>query len=45
MTTLTLRQATPDDATKLAHMLNQFDHMGTARKRACQSVLTTFIWR
>lgn len=49
MPTLTVRQATPDDATELARMLNMFDKMGAtpeqvaARMLACQSVLTTYI--
>ena len=49
MTTITVRQATPDDATALARLLDLFDSMGAtpeqvaARMRACQSVLTTFI--
>jgi GNAT superfamily N-acetyltransferase len=49
MTTLTVRQATPDDATQLARMLDLFDHMGAtpaqvaARMLACQHVLTTFL--
>ena len=49
MTTTTVRQATPDDATALARLLDLFDRMGAtseqvaARMRACQNVLTTFI--
>ena len=49
MATLTLRQATPDDAAELARLLDLFDHMGAmpeqvaARMLACQNVLTTFI--
>jgi ribosomal protein S18 acetylase RimI-like enzyme len=49
MATLTVHQATPDDATELAHMLDLFDHMGAtpeqvaARMLVCQNVLTTFI--
>src|SRR5262245_66135489 len=49
MATLTIRQATPDDATELARLLDLFDHMGAtpeqvaARMQACQNVLTTFI--
>jgi ribosomal protein S18 acetylase RimI-like enzyme len=49
MATVTVRQATPDDATELARMLDLFDGMGatpeqvTARMLACQSVLTTYI--
>ena len=49
MTTIAVRQATPDDATELARMLDLFDRMGAtpeqvaARMLACQSVLTTFL--
>jgi GNAT superfamily N-acetyltransferase len=49
MATLTIRQATPDDAPELAHLLDQFDNMRatpeqvTARMLVCQNVLTTFI--
>jgi len=49
MATLTVRQATPDDAAELARLLDLFDHMGAmpeqvaARMLACQNVLTTFI--
>src|ERR671939_85921 len=49
MATIVVRQATPDDATELARMLDLFDRMGAtpeqvaARMRACQSVLMTFI--
>ena len=49
MATLTVHQATPDDATELARMLDLFDRMGAtpeqvaARMLACQHVLTTFI--
>ena len=49
MATLTVRQATPDDATELARMLDLFNRLGAtpeqvaARMRACQNVLTTFI--
>src|SRR5215217_581625 len=49
MATLTIRQATPDNALELARLLDLFDHMGAtpdqvaARMLACQSVLTTFI--
>src|SRR5215211_217697 len=49
MTTLTIRQATSDDASELARLLDLFDHMGAtpeqvaARMLACQHVLTTFI--
>src|SRR5262245_29632554 len=49
MTTLTVHQATPDDANELARLLDLFDHMGAtpeqvaARILACQNVLTTCI--
>ncbi len=49
MATITVRRATPDDATELARMLDLFDGMEAtpaqvaARMRACQDVLTTFI--
>ena len=49
MGTITVRQATPDDAMELARMLDLFDRTGAtpgqvaARMLACQSVLTTFI--
>jgi ribosomal protein S18 acetylase RimI-like enzyme len=49
MATITIRQATPDDATELARMLDLFDRMGATpeqvalRMLACQNVLTTFI--
>ena len=49
MATITVRQATPDDATDLARMLDLFDGMGATpeqvatRMLACQSVLTTFL--
>ena len=49
MATITVRQATPADATDLARMLDLFDRMGAtpvqvaARMLACQHVLTTFI--
>jgi GNAT superfamily N-acetyltransferase len=49
MATLTIHQATPDDATELALLLDLFDGMGAtpaqvaARMLACQNVLTTFI--
>ena len=49
MVTLTVHQATPDDTTELARMLNLFDNLGAtpaqvaARMLACQNVLTTFI--
>jgi ribosomal protein S18 acetylase RimI-like enzyme len=44
-----IRQATPEDATELARMLDVFDRMGatpeqvTVRMLACQNVLTTYI--
>jgi GNAT superfamily N-acetyltransferase len=49
MGTITVRQATPDDAPELARMLDLFDRMGAtpeqvaARMRVCQNVLTTYI--
>ena len=49
MGTITVHQATPDDAPELARMLDLFDRMGAtpeqvaARMLACQNVLTTFI--
>jgi ribosomal protein S18 acetylase RimI-like enzyme len=49
MTTISVRQATADDAIALARMLDLFDRMGAtpaqvaARMLACQNVLTTFI--
>ena len=49
MATLTVHQATPDEATELARLLNLFDNMGATpeqvatRMLACQNVLTTFI--
>ena len=49
MATITVRQATPDDATELARLLDLFDGMGAtpeqvaARLLACQNVLTTFL--
>jgi ribosomal protein S18 acetylase RimI-like enzyme len=49
MATITVRQATPDDATDFARMLDLFDRMGAtpaqvaARMLACQNVLTTFL--
>src|SRR3954451_3531403 len=49
MTTRTVRQATPDDATDLARLLDLFDSMGATpeqvatRMVACQNVLTTFL--
>jgi GNAT superfamily N-acetyltransferase len=49
MATITVRQATPDDATELARMLDLFDRQGAtpaqvaARMRTCQHVLTTFL--
>ena len=49
MATLTIHQATPDNAPELARLLDLFDHLGAtpeqvaARMLACQNVLTTFI--
>jgi hypothetical protein len=49
MATITVRRATPDDATELARLLDLFDSLGAtpeqvaARILACQNVLTTFI--
>src|SRR5215213_1523542 len=49
MGTITVREATPDDATELARMLDLFDHIGAtpeqvaARMLACESVLTTYL--
>jgi ribosomal protein S18 acetylase RimI-like enzyme len=49
MGTITVRQATPDDAAALAPLLNHFDGMGAApaqvaaRIRACRGVVTTFL--
>jgi ribosomal protein S18 acetylase RimI-like enzyme len=49
MTTLTIRQATPEDATALARLLDQFDGLGAtpeqvaARMRASSDVVTTFM--
>jgi GNAT superfamily N-acetyltransferase len=49
MVAITVRQASPDDATELARMLDLFDHTGATpeqvatRMRACQHVLTTFV--
>src|ERR671936_1053946 len=49
MATITVRQATPDDATELARLLDLFDSMEAtpeqvaARMLACQNMLTTFI--
>ena len=49
MGTITVRQATPEDAAELARLLDLFDAMGatpeqvTGRIMACQSVLTTYI--
>src|SRR5262249_6588671 len=49
MPRITVRQATPEDATELARMLDLFDRLGAtpeqvgARMQACQNVLTTFI--
>jgi ribosomal protein S18 acetylase RimI-like enzyme len=49
MATLTVRQATPDDAPELARLLDLFDRIGATpeqvatRMLASQNVLTTFI--
>jgi GNAT superfamily N-acetyltransferase len=49
MATVTVREATPDDASDLARMLDLFDHTGAtpeqvaARLQACRHVLTTFV--
>src|SRR5215211_3022477 len=49
MGTITVREATPDDATELARMLDLFDHTGATpeqvarRMLACESVLTTYL--
>ena len=49
MAIITVREATPEDAADLAHMLDLFDTMGAtpdqvaARMLTCQNVLTTFI--
>src|SRR5215213_3212 len=49
MGTITVRQATPDDATDLGRMLDLFDRIGAppeqvaARMLACESVLTTYL--
>jgi GNAT superfamily N-acetyltransferase len=49
MATITVRQATPDDAPEVARLLDLFDSMGAtpeqvaARILACQNVLTTFL--
>jgi GNAT superfamily N-acetyltransferase len=49
MGTITVRQATPDDAPELARMLDLFDRMGATpeqvavRMRVCQNVLTTYL--
>src|SRR5436305_7902070 len=49
MTTRTVSQATPHDATDLARLLDLFDSMGATpeqvatRMVACQNVLTTFL--
>jgi GNAT superfamily N-acetyltransferase len=49
MATITVRQATPNDAPELVRLLDLFDRMGAtseqvaARLRACQHVVTTFI--
>ena len=49
MASITIRPATPDDATVLAPLLDRFDHQGATpeqvarRMRACQHVLTTYL--
>ena len=49
MATITVRKATPADATELTRMLDLFDHFGatpaqvSTRMLACQHVLTTFL--
>jgi ribosomal protein S18 acetylase RimI-like enzyme len=49
MATVTVRQATPDDAPDLTRLLDLFDRQGAtpaqvaARMRACATVLTTFL--
>lgn len=49
MPTLTIRQATPEDAPELARLLDLFDNQAatptqvSARMLACRSVLTTFL--
>jgi GNAT superfamily N-acetyltransferase len=49
MVTITVRQATPEDAPELARLLDLFDRMGAtpeqvaARMLACQNVLMTLI--
>src|SRR5438093_5482254 len=49
MPTITVRQATPADATELARMLDLFDRFGatpaqvSSRLLACHHVLTTFL--
>ena len=49
MATLRVHQATPDDATELARLLDLFGNMAATREQvaarmlACQNVLTTFI--
>jgi ribosomal protein S18 acetylase RimI-like enzyme len=49
MATITVRQATPEDAPELARMLDLFDRMGAtpeqvaARMVACQRVVTTYL--
>jgi GNAT superfamily N-acetyltransferase len=49
MGSITVRQATPDDAMELARMLDLFDRMGATpeqvatRMHTCQSVLTTYL--
>jgi len=49
MGTITVREATAEDATELARMLDLFDHIGATpeqvagRTLACQNVLTTYL--
>jgi GNAT superfamily N-acetyltransferase len=49
VTTATVREATPEDATELARLLDQFDGEGAtpeqvaARLLACRAVLTTYL--
>jgi len=49
MGTITVREATAEDATELARMLDLFDHIGATpeqvagRMLACQNVLTTYL--
>src|SRR5919107_1135713 len=49
MGTITVREATAEDATELTRMLDLFDHIGATpeqvagRMLACQNVLTTYL--